>query len=237
MMRFHFPLLVLAALLGACVDDDRSIVGSGRLVEARLQVGTFHAVEVSDGLPAVVAIGQEADVVMRLDDNIQEHVSVHVRDGVLFVEARDRDRGFEPSSQAIIQIATPALDGVTARDGSRVRAEASEREVRARCSDGADLEVDVRGADRVEVAGEDGCRAVIRGAAPVVSIEASDGSRLTSEIAADSATIRARDGSKVRAHVTKSAEVSASDGSEVRIHGNPAGRDVSQTDGSSVSFE
>lgn len=235
MKRSLSSWLLLASLLPACIDDD-AIVGSGRLVETKADVPPFHAVEVADGLPAVIAIGEQ-DVFLRLDDNIQSHVHVYVRNGVLVLEARDPDMGFDPSPQAVIQVATPTLDAVIAKDGSRVRAEANTRDVHARCSDGADLELDVRGADRVVATSEDGCSAVIRGAAPVVSLAASDGSRLTSDIAAEEATIRAEDGSKVRAHVTKTARVTAEDGSEVYIHGNPPGREVSESDGASVRFE
>jgi hypothetical protein len=233
-LSLAFTAIVALALPGC--DDVSSIKGSGRLVDARRDVAAFHAVHVSDGLRAEIVVGPQS-VDLHLDDNILEHVDVHVTDGRLVLQAKDRERGFDPSRHSVIRVASPAIDAVTATNGADVRAEPRSPEVTGDCRDGANLVLDVRDARLVRALARDGCRATFTGTARDLTLDSSDGSDVDSQVVLDSADIRARDGSAVRARVTKKVRVVASDGSDVRVHGNPAGREVTTGDGASVSFE
>ena len=231
-MRHLLPALLLS--LVGCIDSSE-IDGNGRIVEVERDVSTFRAIEVSDGLRAEVAVGPQ-HVTLRLDDNILDHVRVEVRGDVLFLEAKDRNMGFDPSAAAVIRVASPEVTSITVRDGSSARAEARGEEVSATSHDGARLVIDARAVRKIRASASDGSRIDVTGAATDLAIEANDGSKVVSEVPSDSLDVRSRDGSEVRARASKSVRVEASDGSYVRIHGNPESRDVRTRDGSSVVF-
>lgn len=227
-------LCTLLVTLAGCFDD-RDVEGSGRLVDVQTDVAAFHGVSVSDGLHAEIAIGPQS-VALHLDDNIVDHVRVEVRGGVLFIEARERDVGFDPSAGAVVRVVSPTIDGVTVLDGSMASAEARGQEVTVRSDDGATLFLDARAAGVIHALAGDGASIVLNGTAPELDLDTSDGSSIESGVLSEVVAVRSRDGSTVRAHATKSVHVRAFDGSNVRIEGNPGSRDVSASDGSSVEF-
>jgi hypothetical protein len=233
MKSFPFSVATIVALAG-CFSD-RSIEGSGRLVDVQRNVAAFHAVAIADGLRAQIAIGPQ-EVALHVDDNIVDHVRVEVRGGVLFVEANADDLGFDPSGGAVVRIASPTIDAVSVFDGARAAGEARGDEVTASCNDGGELVLDVRAANILNARAHDASIIVLSGTAPIVDLESIDASRIHSRVPAETVGIRSHDASEVVARAAQGARVRASDASNVRVEGNPANRDVSSTDGSSVVF-
>ncbi|MDF2697482.1 MAG: hypothetical protein K0S65_5865 [Labilithrix sp.] len=229
------PGLIAAIFALAACADTGNIEGSGRLVEVQRDVAAFHAVEVSDGLRVEVAVGPQS-VALHLDDNILDHVRIEVRGGLLVLEADSDNMGFEPSSGAVIRVASPTIDAVTVLDGGRARAETRSREVVAMSKDGGRLELVAHDAQLVRATAHDGSKVVLSGSAVELNVGSSDGSNVESTMPCESVIVDTHDGSDVRARASKSVRVEASDGSKVHILGNPGSRDVTTSDGSSVNF-
>jgi hypothetical protein len=229
-----FSMLVALLTLAACVDTE-NIEGNGRLVDVRRDVAAFHAVEASDGLRVEITVGPQ-NVALQLDDNIVDFVRVEVRGGVLVLEAKSHEMGFEPSSRSVIRVSSPTIDAVTLHDGARANAETASNAVVLAATDGAKLSVVARDARTVRADARDGSSIVLAGSALELEIEARDGSNVGSALPAESLVVSTHDGSGVRARASKSVRISASDGSNVDIVGNPTNRDVSSSDGSEVTF-
>jgi hypothetical protein len=225
---------VLFVPLAACWWGD-GIDGDGRIVEVEKQVEAFHAVELSDGLPAEIVPGPER-VVLRLDSNLVELVRVDVESGVLRIEARDPHMGFNPTDGAVIEISSPTIDAITLSDGATARATTNAASISIELHDGAEIELTAEAATAVSLAAKDGSTATLEGEGAAVEIEATDGSTVESRMPAREVVITSHDGSEVSAHASESVIVDATDGSEIRIRGNPAHRDVETSDGSTVDF-
>lgn len=226
---------IACALLIPIAGCWSGIQGDGQIVEEEVQVEEFHAVSVSDGLPAEIVPGPQR-VVLRLDANLVDRVRVVVDDGVLRVEAKDPNVDLDPSEDAVIQISSPTIDGISLSDGSSARATTNAASVSIEISDGSAIDLTTEAAASIDLAAGDGSSATLDGEASELEIVATDGSSVESRIPAQEAAITSRDGSAVTARASERVTVQATDGSSVSIHGNPADRDVEASDGSSVDF-
>lgn len=91
--------------------------GSGTRTTIQRTVGTYHAIDASNGITVVVEAGDPGVVSVTADDNLLDQITTEVRDGTLFVGIRG---GIRTNNELRVQLANSLLDAVLASTGASV---------------------------------------------------------------------------------------------------------------------
>lgn len=138
MFKFRIPvLLVVAAMLASC--GLVSLTGSGNVVAQEEAITDFDRLDISQGFQVDVRQGEPFSVVIRVDDNLVEHLNV-VKQGSTLKIGLDQIRSYsEVTLQA--EVTMPELVGLELSGGSRATVSGSgdELTVDASGGSGADL--------------------------------------------------------------------------------------------------
>jgi hypothetical protein len=94
--------------------------GSGTMTTIQRTVGTYHAVDASNGITVVVVPGDPGVVSVTADDNLLEQITTEVRDGTLYVGIRG---GVRTNGELSVRLANSGLDSIAASTGATVTAD------------------------------------------------------------------------------------------------------------------
>jgi len=132
-------LLVIATLLASC-GLVSPLTGSGNVVTQEEAITGFDRLDVSEGFQVNVSHGDTFSVIIRVDDNLVEHLRV-VKQGSTLKIGLEQTRSY---SEATLQaeITMPELVGLEVSGGSRVTASGS----------GEDISIDASGGSGVDLA-------------------------------------------------------------------------------------
>jgi hypothetical protein len=208
-------LLAVAALLAGCGLG--SITGSGNVITQEEAIADFDKLDISNGFQVDVSRGDSFSVVIRVNDNLVEHLQVAKRGSTL-------DIGLKPGRFYNLRDATleadikmPELIGLDLSGGSHGTVTGFEST--------RDLVLDLSG----------GSHATLAGAAGDVTIDASGGSEADlSGFSVADASVEASGGSEVTVNVSGRLDADASGGSRVFYLGSPALGKIDESGGSTV---
>ena len=101
--------LVLTSLFSGCTV----VVGNGNVVDQPREVsGSFTKVVVAGQVDVAVTYAAASSVVVSIDSNLQEYVTVEVREGTLTIAERP-NTNLRPKQGSKVRVAMPELDGAT----------------------------------------------------------------------------------------------------------------------------
>jgi len=224
--------LVITLLLAGC--GGISLTGSGTVITQEETITGFNKLEVDHGFQVDVSQGDTFSVVIRVDDNLQEHLQVVKEGGTLKID-------FEPGRSYELMDATleadvtmPELIGLDQKGGSHVTINGFKSAVAldAVLSGGSHLEGDVEAGD-VTFNLSGGSQVTLSGSAGDLMIEAGGGSyaRLA-DLAVVNVSVDASGGSQVTVNPGGRLDAIAKGGSDVTYLGSPTLGTI-DTDGSS----
>lgn len=220
-------------LLGGCgLEVLPSTTGSGRVVEASREVGSFTEFSVGSAFNVTVRVGDEYALRLRADDNVMDEVKAGVRNDRLYLDLDTDVR--DVTLEAEVTVPKGSLSGLYLSGAATLTAT---DHIAA-----PDLEVRAIGASRVHVVVEATDLDVVGAAAAVVNLSGT-ATRVAAEadgaatlqlvrLEAESAQVQAGGASTVEVNVTQSLTADASGASTIRYTGNPRTVDV-QTDAAS----
>jgi hypothetical protein len=117
-----FILVTLAAVLfGSCnyTINSKSIKGSGQVTtENRTVEGDFKSVEVSNAINLVIEQAYKKEIIVEADDNLQNHITTTVENGVLIV-ACDYNSFIDIESKKVI-VRMPIIEELRASSASSI---------------------------------------------------------------------------------------------------------------------
>lgn len=187
--------------------------GSGMKTTVQRTVGTYHAIDASNGITVVVEPGDLGVVSVTADDNLVDQVTTEVRDGTLFVGIRG---GVRTNSELKVQLANSVLDAISASTGATVSAgSVSSGTLAVSASTGATVEVGGR-ADSLKVDSSTGGSANLRG------------------LEAAQVDVAISTGATAHVYPTESVSGECTGGGALLIRGKPATNTVSTDLGSSM---
>jgi serine/threonine-protein kinase len=139
MFKLRIPLLlVAAALMAGC--GVVSLTGSGNVVTQEEAITGFDRLDVSQGFQVDVRQGDTFSVIIRVDDNVVEHLRV-VKQGNTLEIGLEQTRSYsDVTLQA--EITMPELVGLDLSGGSRVAVSGS----------GEDISIDASGGSGADLA-------------------------------------------------------------------------------------
>jgi len=206
--RFVLIVSLLALSILACqvggLGGSTTISGSGNVVTQEYDLTGFDAIDISHAFNVVVSQGETYSVIVRVDDNLVEHLNVVKQGSTLKI-------GLKPNLNYNVQNATldaevtmPALSGVEASGSSDVTATGFN-------STNA-FQVDLSGAST----------AVMTGSAGEVTVDTSGSSKADlAEFPVVDARVNASGSSLVTVNVSGRLDVDASGSSDVFYLGDP----------------
>jgi serine/threonine-protein kinase len=209
-------LLVVAALLAGCALG--FITGSGNVITQEEDYTDFDRLDISDGFHVDVSQGDDFSVVIRIDDNLLNHLRVAKQGETLSIglDPGTNVRGDRVTLEA--DVTMPELAGADLSGGSHLNGDLQV----------ADLTLKLSG----------GSHATLGGSAGDLTVDASGGShaKLGGLSVAD-AGVDASGGSHVTVKPSGTLDADASGGSHVRYLGSPSLGKIDISGGASVEQE
>lgn len=226
-------LIILTSLLVGCTQ----LIGSGNVVTLEETIADFDKVDVEQGFEVHICQGEAFSVVLRVDDNIVEHLQVVKQGNTLKI-------GLQPGRAYNIHNATmaadvtmPELTRLDLRSGSDVTISGfrSAQALTADLASGSHLRGDVEAGDSTfDLAS--GSHVTLIGSAGALTINAREGSHaLLGDLAVADANVTARSGSHATVSPSGRLDCVARSGSHVKYLGSPTMGTIETDDGSSVA--
>jgi serine/threonine-protein kinase len=209
-------LIALAALLAGCVGG--VVTGSGNLVTQELDFADFDKLDVSQGFHVEVQQGDTFSVVIRVDDNLVDHVQVTKSGSTLRI-------GLQPSQLYNLRDVTleadvtmPELTGIDLSGGSHgnLNGFGSVKALDADLSGGSHLNGEADFGDvRFDLSG--GSHTTLSGSAENLTLNVSGGSHgKLGNLEVVDADVDANGGSHATVHPSGTLDASASGGSHIK---------------------
>jgi hypothetical protein len=232
-------LLLTAALLAACGLIPISITGSGNVVTLEESITGFDKVDGSHGFKVEVSQGDTFRVLIRVDDNIVEHLEVAKKGDTLKIGLKP-NRDYR-SKYAILEaeVTMPTLVGLDLSSGSQatITGFKSTEDFDADLSSGSQLRGDIEAGNANFDLSSDS-ELTLSGSAQDIKLDVSSGSQadLRDFFVVD-ADVEASSSSTVAVNANGRLNVDASSRSNVTYIGDPALGNIDTSSGASVERE
>lgn len=100
-LTFYNGLLLVVFLgMSACVDIENgffgdAVEGNGKVIEASRSVGEFSKISVSEGINAFIVMGEEENIKIEADENLEELIVVEVKGDWLKVHLKNQVKSYK----------------------------------------------------------------------------------------------------------------------------------------------
>ncbi len=261
MNRLVLVILCFVLVLSGCtinISGLKNIEGSGNVVEVKPEVESFNKLGVHNAFDVVVSDGDEATVIIDIDDNLVDYLDVYVRGDKLHIGMEPGITGFSKATfKAYVTL--PEIEGVEGtgatstiledglKYGEFMRVDISGASKIRGDIETDKLEVELSGASeyRGEVKAEDidmslsGSSDVsVSGQATNASFRASGSSSVNGfDLETDDARIDISGASDLKLIVNDTIRVEASGASDVLIDGHPSIEKQDISGGADVEYE
>jgi hypothetical protein len=226
------PRVVLDRLAGG----DERVNGSGRIVTEDFDIRGFSRVDVSHAFQAEVVHSSSYKVVVRVDDNLRQHLRVEKRGETLVIGLKPM-RGFSLRNATMeAEVHMPDLRGIEASGASDVRISgfSSVKDFEADLSGASYLDGEITAQDvDIEVSGASRVR--LRGKAEDLRLDVSGASNLDlKDFPVQDADIELSGASEVEVVLSGTLDIDASGASRLYFGGSPTMGRVDLSGASSI---
>ena len=226
----------LRFLLNKLAGGDERAGGSGRIVTEEFDIRGFSKLEVSHAFQVEVVRSSSYRVVIRVDDNLQEHLQVEKKRDTLVVGLKP-SRSYNLRNTTLeAEIQLPELEMIDASGASEVRISgfSSSKDFQVNLSGASYLEGDVTAREVfIEVSGAS--RARLQGKAEILHVDASGASNLDLEdFPVEDADIELSGASEAAVVLNGTLDIDASGASRLYFGGSPTMGRVDLSGASSI---
>ncbi len=221
-----FRLLMLFVFLMTIVSTGCSqvtLTGSGNIVTQEEAISDFDKVDISHSFDVDIRQGDSFSVVIRVDDNLLEHLQVEKQGNTLKIGLKDNRNYTIQNATMQAEVSMPGLTGVELSGASHgnIAGFRSSEDLSVDISGSSSLMGDIEAGDvRADLSGSS--EATLSGAGENLTIDASGSSELNlSDFPVADTKIDASGASSVSVNVSGRLDVSASGSSNVYYLGNP----------------
>ena len=242
-----FTLAVSVPLLAGCCPipdisgfipvSDEALEGSGTLVTEEFALTGFEKVEVSHAFTVDITQGDAFSVVVRIDDNLAQHLRVEKQGSTLRI-GLDRGRNFRATT-AMAEVTMPELMGLELSGASHCRVSGfdSTEGLTVQASGASHLSGEIEAGDvRFDVSGASSV--TLRGSAEGAVIGASGASHVDlADFPVGNADVEASGASTVTVNASERLDAQASGASHIKYLGSPSLGTVDTSGASSVEAQ
>jgi len=235
--RILVVLLLAIVLLAGCARV--TITGSGVIVTREETITGFDRVDVSHGFQVDLRQGDTFSVIIRVDDNVVEHLEIAKKGDTLRIGLK-RNRSYTLNNTTLeAEVTTPELTGLELSGGSHatITSFTSTADFNADLSGGSHLRGDIEAGDvTFDLSG--GSHMTLSGSAQDLKLDASGGGQIDlSGFSVFDANVDLSGGARATVNPSGTLDVDASGGSHVTYVGNPTLGKIDTSGGSSVERE
>ena len=234
-----FILVALTALLFASCNHSinlNSIKGSGNVTTEKRRVeGNFKSIEVSNAIDLVVEQADNIAISVEADDNLQQHITTKIENGVLIV-ACDYNSFMNIKSKKVI-VKMPVIEELSASSASSISSlnTLKSEKISFRTSSAASINLKVK-SDHIRCKSSSGSSLTLEGMALTLEVIASSGSTIdAAALLANEVTAKSSSGSTIRVHPIVSLSAKASSGSDITYNTIPKSTRKFASSGGSIS--
>lgn len=229
-------LFLTVALLVGCTLNDRLITGSGNVVTREESITGFDRVDISHAFEVEITQGDTFRVLVRVDDNLVEHLDVVKKGETLKIGMKPGPIYNFGKTTLEAEITMPELTGLDAAGASHVTITGfkSAKGLNVDVSGASTLDGEIVAGDaRFDVSGAS--RVTLSGSGQLVVIDASGASEVDlSAFPVTDASIEASGASKVTVNASGRLDADASGASHVYYVGSPTLGEIDTSGASSV---
>ena len=212
---FIFVFLISGSALIA-----QSVTGNGNVVEKERNLSGFDKIESKYGVDVHIQLGSSNKVVVKTDENLQEHIKTEVEGSVLKISSKGNIRKAKAFD---VYVTLTDLKEISAHSGSDVYAESTLKldKLNIEAHSGSDIHMELE-VGTLTCLLNGGSDAFLKGSAGTMDIEANGGSDISAKsLKAGDCKLDVSGGSDARVYVTGKIEMKASGGSDIYYSGNP----------------
>lgn len=218
MKKLLFTLLVIASPLGFIISYGQGVSGNGNVVEKTRSIENFSGVSVKGGIDLYLTQGDENILILKTDENLQDHIITEVIDNSLKIYPKSNIKN---AKEITVFLTFIELSAILAKEGSDVETTSTidVEDLAVKCEEGSDLKLLIE-TKNLALKLNEGSDATIKGSANNVAIKASEGSDLSLEATCETIACKINEGSDVYLKGScQSLTISATEGSDVDASG------------------
>ena len=229
--------VVLFSSCHANINWGEGIDGNGNVTTQKRDVeGNFSKVDVSRGLIVTLEQADSYFVEVEADENLQEHISIKVENGTLFIST---DENIDEATAKNIRVKLPSLTALETTSGSSAITKntfnGTNIEVKTSSGSEADLSLEY---DVIKCESTSGSSLAIKGIALQLNTHSASGSEIdTQGLLVNEVVSESSSGSSTDVHPLVSLKAKASSGSSIDYLGSPKTVRKEESSGGSVSKE
>ena len=191
------------------------------------------SIETSNGLDVALEQSETKSVTVEADQNLQEHITTKVENGVLIIES---EKNIDEAKSKKVTVKLPKIAGIKASSGSTVTSlnvlKGSDMKIKS--SSGSEIEVSLE-VDKIICEATSGSNITLNGKALSLETTSSSGSEIeASKLIANYVVSEATSGSSAKVHPVLSLKAKASGGSSIDY--NPVPRKITKEESSGGSI-
>ncbi len=236
-----FIVAALMALLfsscGHSINLGNGIKGSGNITtETRSANEDFKKIEVSHGIKVIVEQSDNKSISVEADDNLQQHISTKIENGVLTIKS---DENYNATETPLVKVKMPVTNGLSTSSGSEITSSGTliSENMDVNSSSGSQININVE-ADAIKIESTSGSSIEVGGKALKVETSSSSGSTIDAKnLMANEVFSQTTSGSSTDVYPIVKLEAKASSGSAITYHKIPKTVSKEESSGGSVSQE
>lgn len=219
-----FGIIALMLSLQSCSwNTNFGVSGNGEVtIEDRQVTEPFTAIKTKAGMNVILTQGEETQIQVETDSNLQEIIETKIEDGTLTVRPTSSIR---KSKTMKVYVTCPMIEHLNASSGSRLQSTETIKSqyLTAKVSSGATMNIQVLSED-LQLDASSGSNLHVSGKAVNLSVDSSSGSTIKAkELESISTTAKASSGSSLTVGIVKETlEAKASSGANINYSGDPS---------------
>lgn len=228
--------LIIAVLFASCnIKIGDGIEGSGNVITEKRTINeSFTKIDVNRGIEVIVEQGNTVEIEVEADDNIINHITTKVVNGVLVIST---DESIDTAEAEIVRVQMPTINGLESSSGSNINSTNTLKgsTINIKSSSGSEIEVTLE-YDAVTSESTSGSEITLAGKALKLETHSSSGSETNARnLLANDVISEGSSGSSTTVNPLVSLNGKASSGSSINYKGTPKTITKEETSGGDVS--
>jgi len=238
-MKKLFVLFALATLIptiGFTQMGWKGVRGNGKVITKARSVSSFDKLSVSSGLNVYFTQGDDIEVTVEADENLQSLIETKVKNNELIVRVK-ATKSIRKAKMKNIYVVAPSLQAISSSSGSDFYSKSPLK--------GNDLMINVSSAgfveaelnyNRLKCSSSSASNVKLKGTVNMAELVSSSGADIKAEnLTVTKCKAKASSGSDIEVRVIESIDGKASSGGDITYFGNPKNVDKSESSGGYVS--
>ena len=214
-----FSAIFLLLLTSSCFMDgikgDRNVV-----TERRNITSNFEAIDVNQGIEVHLTIGDDVELTVEADENLQEIITAEVKDGTLYIYA---EKNIWSSKSRKVYVTAMGVNEISTSSGAEVISEntISSNDLKLNATSGSNVRLQLMVAN-LNCSTTSGADAILKGRASNFKASSTSGGNINAKgLKTKSCKAKATSGAGIYVNVSENLDAIATSGGDIKFIGHP----------------